>query len=338
MFGIRPPFSTSTLHSEKIVKLLNSVTLGSNGARYRHQGINERIKQLFHPLFVNLSIRDRLVSNVTFCRRSKDWYVRYFAFDQVFQSNTNNTTKTSRKSKLKEELNTFFQNALDDNEGPEQFYAYIDPKNERSLMMSETFGFKPAATVVTQTFSRLKPKKGSVKQLKDQDEIERLVRENFSDRPFFHPYQTYNETPFYVLEKKGEIVAFAKSHRAAWTIERLPGLGGNTLTKIIPYIPVLNKIIKPKSHQFTVIDSVWVKDHNKNYFEELAEGILACEENNVIHWWVDKKEELWSSIYNSVNWGILDRLNRTHDVHFMIRSNRIVTLEKPAYVSGFDFI
>lgn len=338
MFGIQPPFSTNVSHTKETLSLLSSVTLGSNGARYKHKGIEKRISKLYNPLYLNLTLRNKLTANVTFCRRGQDWYVRYFAFDQMFQSSANKKQKSKGKSKLNQQLNSFFQNALDGDNEPNCFYAYIDPENDRSLWMSETFGFQPAASIATQTFSRLHPKNIGVRRLKDLDQIKKYVNDEFKDRPFYHPYQTFNGSSFYVLEKNGKIVAFAKSHSAEWKIERFPGRNGRLTTKLIPFIPVIKKIIRPNSHQFSVIDSVWVKGHNSQYFNSLAEGILAEEKHKVLHWWVDKKEPLWNSLKSDINWGILHRINGVHNVNLVIRAKEKKELKRPAYVSGFDFI
>ena len=128
---------------------MNSVTLGSNGARYRHKGIEKRINKLYNPLYLNLTLRGKLTANVTFCRRGEDWYVRYFAFDQLFQSAAKKKQKSKGKSKLNQQLNNFFQNALDSENEPNCFYAYIDPKNDRSLWMSETFGYQTTAKIAS---------------------------------------------------------------------------------------------------------------------------------------------------------------------------------------------
>jgi hypothetical protein len=341
MFGLKPPFYTSEEYSMQTLDLLKDTTLGSNGAKYRHRGVEKRIGKLYHPLFLNLSIRKRVLSNVTFCRRDKDWYIRYFAFNRFFQSAPQQKkSSTSSSTQLKNELAAFFENALIADDGPDTFYAYIDPRNERSLRMSQFFGLNPVAEIATQTFSRIKPKKTSVECIKNKEEIASLVTSRFDTYAFFHPYQTYQteDSNFWVLKEKGEISAFAKSYSAEWQIERLPGKNGALLTKLIPYIPVLRKVIRPNAHTFAVIDSVWVKNNDSQRFKTLAEGILYAENKNVMHWWVDKKEPLWNDIEDKTNWGLLHKINGVHDVALVARSNKPISLKQSAYVSGFDFI
>ena len=340
MFGLKPPFYTDENYSGQTLDLLKDTTLGSNGAKYRHRGIEKRIGKLYHPLFLNLYMRNKLLANLTFCRREKDWYIRYFAFNSIFQSAPQENKIRTSSSKLKSKLASFFENALSVKDGPDVFYAYIDPRNERSLNMSQFFGLKPIAEIATQTFSRLKPKKASLVCISDKAEIETLVSGQFGEYSFFHPYQTYQteDSNFWVLKEKGEIIAFAKSYSAEWKIERLPGKNGALLTRLIPYIPVLRKLIRPGAHKFSVIDSVWVKNDDAQLFQTLAEGILFAESRNVLHWWVDKKDPLWNHIKDKTNWGLIHKINGVHPVSLMARGNKAITLDRPAYISGFDFI
>lgn len=337
MVEIKPPFYLDEDFSDETLSLLESVTLGSNGARYRHVGIPARIKKLYNPLYLNLKLRDKLIANVTFCRRDRDWYVRYFAFDTIYQA-SRQKTKTKGGGKIKSQLNAFFDSALSDSIGPERFYAYIDPKNERSLWMSETLGFKTVATIATQTYSRSRPKQRNVQVIKNDELVRKWVTRYFGGRPFFHPYQTYNSTPFYTLEKEGKVVGFAKVHYAKWEIEQLPGKNGRLLTRIVPFLPFINRLIKPRDHQFLSVDTVWIEDNNPQLLNELFEGILFHENKRIIHWWVDKKEPLYTAVQQKVNWGLIHQINGAHEVHLVVRSNEQQKINDPVYVSGFDFI
>lgn len=337
MVEIKPPFYLDENYNDETLSLLESVTLGSNGARYRHVGIPARIKNLYNPLYLNLRLRDKLIANVTFCRRNQDWYVRYFAFDTIYQA-SRQQTKAQGGGKIKSQLNDFFDRALSHPKGPGRFYAYIDPKNERSLWMSETFGFETVAMIKTQTFSRSRPKQKNVHVVTNQELIQKWVTRHFGDRPYFHPYQTYNSTPFYTLEKKGKVVGFAKVHYANWKIEQLPGKNGRLLTRIIPFLPIINRLIKPRDHQFLTLDTVWIENNNPSLLNELFEGILFQEKKRIIHWWVDQKEPLYRAVQQKVNWGLIHQINGAHDVSLVVRSNKQQKINSPVYVSGFDFI
>lgn len=338
MLEIKPPYILSEHYSQDTLNLLERITLGSNGARYRHIGIPNRIDKLESPIFLSLQLRTRTIGNITFCRRQKDWYVRYFAFDPIFQSSVNKGKK-SGQGKIKRQLHDFFQHALKEPDGPKCFYAYIDPKNERSLWMSESFNFKTIASIATQTYSRIKPRQQSVEKVTDLEWIKNQVERKFGMRTFYHPHQTFNSTPFYQLIKDGETLAFAKIHYATWKIERLPGKRGKLLTKVIPFIPIINQLIKPNKHTFLAVDSVWVKNNDSRLLNQLFEGILFAEKHRIIHWWVDHNDPLYQTNKNELKWGLIHQINGVHSVNLVSLSNEKIDLQnEPAFVSGFDFV
>lgn len=340
---ISPPFFLRDNYNEEVLNLLKSVTLGSNGTRYQHQWIDERIKHLYQPLFLNLERHDKVLGNVTLCRRPKNWYIRYFAFDLGLQANTKQPrSNASRESGLKKRIENFFQDTFKvDENTPETLYAYIDPRNERSLWMSQNFGFKTLASIATQTFSRVHPKKKKdVQKLSVNQEIKDLINETYGNHPFYFPHHTFNDAPFYCLMKDGKMVALAKAHKAKWKIFRLPGKHGMFLKNIIPYIPRLRKIIKPNNHVFTVVDSIWCEGNNPAYLEELFEGILFQEETNSIIWWVDDKETVYNAVKNNIKWGLMHKVNGVQKVDLVVKTPNSDPEEykSPTYVTGFDFI
>ncbi|RFC54260.1 hypothetical protein [Brumimicrobium aurantiacum] len=340
---VSPPFVMRESYNDEVLALLKSVTLGSNGARYQHQRLEKRIEQVYKPLFLNLERNEKVLGNITFCRRPKNWYVRYFAFDLGMQSTVQQPRSKATNSGLKKRISGFFDSAFElEEDAPELFYAYIDPRNERSLWMSQNFDFYTAAKIATQSFSRIKPKsKKEVESTKVNDFIREKVKAVYGDYPFYFTKHTFNDDLFYTLTVGDEIVAFAKTHSAEWKITRLPGRNGMLLRNIIPFVPGLRKVIRPNSHIFTVVDSVWSKTGNSEDLEKLFEGILHQEKTNTIIWWVDQKEPIYKENKEAVNWGLLHKVNGVHEVDLVIRTKKglpKIKYKQPTYVTGFDFI
>lgn len=340
---VKPPFFLREQYNTNIVRLLKSVTLGSNGALYHHNKIDKRIDQLYRPLYLNLERNDKVLGNITFCRRPKSWYVRYFAFDIDVQTSTNKVrSKASTHSGLKRIVNQFFEDSFRlDKDRPDMFYAYIDPRNERSLWMSQNFDFQTISKIATQTFSRVKLKpRTNVQPSSPTDFIRKKVEKIYGNHPFYFTHHTFNEEPFYTLTHNNQIVAFAKTHEAEWKIVRLPGKNGALIKKIIPYVPGLRKIISPNSHSFITVDTVWSEGNNPKYIQQLFEGILHHKQTHTIIWWVDQKEEVYQKVKKSVNWGLLNKINGVHEVDLVVRhaEGKIEKLTAPTYVTGIDFI
>lgn len=323
----------------EIIDLLESVTLGTNGAHYRHLDTRERISEADNPVFLSLERHEKVLGNITFCKRGTNWYIRYFAFANRLQSGGNK--KSSGDNFIKREIATFFSEAFEKGEA-KSFYAYIDPNNVKSLWMSENFGFKTIGRIATQSFSRVSPKVSHcIQKINDWDEISENVRSNFSHYQYYFETQS-SKPPFYILrDDNDENIAHAKINIATWEIKRFPGKLGGILTKMIPFIPRLNKIIRPKKHSFVVPDSVWVKDDNPKILEELFEGILYQEKQNLILWWIDEKDKLYNAVQSKTKWGVLHKIIGVSYANVVERNNdenQLLEINQPVFTSGFDFI
>lgn len=343
--GLSARFTIRNEATPALLDLLTQTTLGTNGARYAHLDTRTRILEADNPLFLSVERDGKVQGNVTFCRRGKQWYVRYFAFSG--QKQASKTTKHAERgnSLLKQEIARFYDDVFDGNYGdaPECFYAYIDPKNERSKWMSEQFGFHTEAHLATQTYSRVRPRKqANLRIVTDEATIHSILDKIALSHAYYTP--THAERPiFYGLySANDELLAFTKITRANWIIERLPGVIGGLLTKLIPYIPRVRKLIKPKHHHFLVPESVWVKDNNPVFFNQLFEGILAEEKSNSLFWWVDRREALWRDIKGDVYWGLLHLLTVQTNVDVVVlRKNSLKWDElksKPVFVAGWDMV
>ena len=90
---------------------------------YRHLDTRKRIHEADAPKYLYIQRHEKVLANVTFCRRDIHWYVRYFAFAPKLQAPGNKRSR-SRNNSLDAELNAYFDERLDD--GVDSFYAYID--------------------------------------------------------------------------------------------------------------------------------------------------------------------------------------------------------------------
>ncbi|MFA5574719.1 MAG: hypothetical protein WC994_06640 [Brumimicrobium sp.] len=340
-FKISKPFIIREALTPNALKLIKSVVLGSNGTRYQHQMVDKRIQQLYKPIYLNLERNENVLGNITLCRRPKNWYLRYFAFEVGLQSSIKSSRSKGKNSILKQTIKDFFDDVLNQPE-VETLYAYIDPKNERSLWISQSFGFKSISKIATQTFSRIKPKnQKNVSKSKINSFIREKVEKENKDKSFYFSHHTFNDEPFYVYKESGEIVAFAKVFKEEWKMERLPGKFGGVLIKVVPYIPFLRKIVKPQKHVFSVVDSVWCKHKDAAVLQRLFEGILHEENTNSLIWWVDKNEGIYKQVQDKVPWGLLHKVSGVREVDLVVKTKKTFLLNlqnKPTYITGFDFI
>lgn len=321
---------------EPILKLLDEVVLGTNGAHYKHLDTREKIVHIDNPIYFTLRRRENILSNITFCERGDHRYVRYFAFSPKFQSSGQTKGGGNRKSALYDLIDNYFDESLNH---VDYYYAYIDPNNEKSLWLSQRFGFTELAKLNTQTFSRTNPKRSERYQGGlNWEDVKTNVRSSFSNWTFYNEHYL-KQGNFHVLRNSdGVIIAMMMSERAEWQIDRLPGKFGGLLVKLLPFIPFVRKLIRPKKHSFLVPEAVWVKDNDPKLLVELFESALVNEKENVMIWWMPKSDELYNLVKDHVNWGLLDRLIGVSDVSVMIRSNKTLELTPPFYTIAYDFI
>lgn len=330
--------------TESIIRLLEKVTFGTEGAHYRHLDTREKIKVVDAPLFYTLERGEKAIGNITLCERETDWYLRYFAFEPILQG-AGKKRSTGKSNRLKQEVQTFFDRLFQGEFSPHKarsVYAYIDPKNQKSLWMSEAFGFAKVRTVATQSFSRIKPKLSTrfVTNIMWED-VSELIGENCRDHSYFHTVQVKKGPFFGLRNESGELIAFLKITLAEWEISRLPGKAGGLTVKLLPYIPWLNRLIRPADHRFIVPDSVWVKDNDPKVLMELFESVLAHEKQNLMLWWIDKEEPIYTKVKSSVKWGLLHKVIGVSDVDLVVKASKNVENEvrsKVHFVSGYDFV
>ena len=113
-----------------LLELLSQTTLGTNGARYRHLDTPERVQEADNPLFLSVERDGKVQGNVTFCKRGKRWYVRYFAFSGQKQASATGQNTEKGNSMLKQNIADFYEEVFEGKYGdaPEAFYAFIDPR------------------------------------------------------------------------------------------------------------------------------------------------------------------------------------------------------------------
>jgi L-amino acid N-acyltransferase YncA len=302
----------------------------------------ERIGEIDHPLFLSLERNEKVLGNIAFCRRKKSWYIRYFAFAATVQAGTKRKQEHKGASLLKKQLSAFFDEVLEEqlHGKVNSMYAYIDPRNDRSKWMSQHFGFQKIATLSSQTFSRVKPPfSRRLELLSDTREVLPLVYQTYGSHRYFFDYFLLKPPYFVLRNNEGEIIAAARFIKVHWEIVRLPGRMGKMLTHIIPYIPLVSKLIHPKQHHFLVPDGVVLKDNDPKILEELFSAILHHEKRNVLLWWMDAKDPMFMSLKNKVRWGLLHRLVGVTPVDVMERrSNDTEPESGPVFVSAFDMI
>lgn len=336
---IEAPFIVRKEASKALLELLEKTPLGTKGAVYWHLNTREIIYELDEAVFISLERHEKCVCNITFCHRNGHQYIRYFAFDQLFQT-TKMGQKPSSNRNFKLKVAKMFENEL--NSTSQSFYAYIEPKNERSHWMRENFGFVKAGQIQTQTFSRL----GAKKSLRVIEIIEKEAQlsllSKFKQELFYTSSNMSRMRYFELKNEEGKILASCRAQLANWKIEQMGGTFGKLLTRLIPYLPFVNKLIHPSDFSFVVVDAVYVDTTKAECLGELFESLLAEYDKKVIFWWTNVKNPVLQNVQSTLKWGLMDLLLGRPKADLVVKTNDQQLLEKlktnPFFVNGVDLI
>lgn len=336
---VSEPFKLYYDVPESLLELLNGNCLGSNGARYLHLDIKEKLANLECPVHLCLERNGKIIANVTLDKREIGWYVRYFAFGNIFKSDSERKkTVNNKNSILKTRLLEFFDSLLADvNSEQNLIYAYIDPTNFASKWFAEEMGFDKVATVKTQTFSRNRPKiklKIEPSSTREQNGIYNTLAQ------LFYPYNKDNMALNYSVNNGGKNKISCSVYLAHWKIEALPGKYGVFSKSVLPYLPFLRKLIRPNNHKFLVIEDLNYDNGCEHLVGDFLESILATHKLNLAIWWVDVHNPFSKKLEN-VKWGLLHMILGVSKVDLCIKST-IDHGEKNKdsyyYVSGYDLM
>ena len=327
----------STKFSEELICFLEGTSLGTNGAKYTHLDVRDRIGQTDNPKSYSLKRNTLIIANVTFCIRDFAYYVRYFAFHPIYQSTSRMKPRNRSNSVIQEKTLQVFDDLNKVKNLP--FYAYIDDDNSRSKEMSTRFGFEKYTQIITRSYSRIypgKPKRVSFSE--DWSEISKMVRQQYGH------YDAYFEThiqdpPFVVLrDGDGNIEAFARFTLVKWRLHRLPGFFGGALVRFLPFIPFLSRLIKPKKHLFLAPDIV-SQGVDSSKIEALFSGALALYNVHSMIWFVDPNDHAYKHLSKKLRWGLLDKIIGVKKVNVVSRNTIKKYQEKhPFFVSAYDLI
>jgi len=322
----------------ELVQLLEATTLGTNGAMYRHLDVQDRIYQTDSPLSFSLRRNNQMLANITFCKRSFGLYLRYFAFDKRFQSK-GNARQNIHKSALKQKITAVFERVSGEHPGTlNMCYAYIDARNERSKWMSEQFGFQTKAKLATQTFSRVYPKqlKGLSKEAIQKEHLEFIRSKYQNHTAYFEEYLKVGSIHCWRSPEDGKLLALAKFTDVSWEISRLPGKLGRVFVKIVPYLPILRKLVNVKNHQFLVPEAVCLMEESPTKLAAFLSGVLALEKRQMMLWWNDERDPLYLKLKDKTNWGIMHRILGVSPVDVVVRG--AFEPKNPMYIAAFDMI
>lgn len=342
----------------EILELLTNTTIGTNGAKYRHLHTVNKIGTLYRPHFYSIIRHQKALANVTICNRPtlldgdtiETFYIRYFAFASSYQTKgASQKINTTKPSIFEVYLSDLFSTTSESELGPAEsksfFWAFIDPENNRSLNMADRFKFETIGQFKTFGFSRFFPKvQPKVERLKavDKAEVLQQIKTFYQHHALFSEVHLFKHDDYFVYRHEGKIVAGVQVYKVHWKIEAMPGLKGKVMVKVLPYIPILNRIINPKNYRFLATEGLFWEDGHEDKIEKLLEGVLHSTGHQSLLIWVDIKDKKLISGLKSQKLGWIQRVKSDNTIDVLGRFNRFPEsvqskiINSPKYISGFD--
>jgi hypothetical protein len=359
----------SDFANEGLLEILNHAVQGSEGGlRFQLQNIAGRIAAYGDQIrFVSLYRKNKITGTVGSCYRMTGQgnlrypssYIRYLAFDTVYQSDVSWKKKKSEIIKPEKD-DTFKQKTLEIfskphllefrqvNENDKHImYAFIESMNERSKNLVSQAGYEYIRSFLTVAFSRFSPKPDSrVTKITSDDEKNRmrsLLLEYYSDYSLFIPDNVFHGDKYYVLKEGGDIIAGVSAIPSVYKIYDMPGIWGWIYMKVLPKAPLFKRLFHPEEFRHLVFDAIFCRKGKEDKLATLFESVCATEGYYTGLTWLDDRSELFDRLRSGVRMGALNRMLNAKPGLVYTRFLNFTEREKecfydaPAYISGFDF-
>jgi GNAT superfamily N-acetyltransferase len=236
---------------DTILTLLRKTIYGTKGPKYKHTGQELKLQNLKNPLFFTLRKQEDTIGFCCLCEReiwigtekNLGYYGRYLAVDENYQGNGFGKLLKKNATEYIESNST----------SPSVLYSYIEKNNTRSFNISQKMGFQSISTLETIIFSRLCPKADNrvtrIEEVELPEILEKLESQN--THTILRTFENINyQNNCFILKENGRIVAGLQANPTRWKIVEMEGLGGKILLNILPYIPILKRLINPGKYDF----------------------------------------------------------------------------------------
>lgn len=343
---------------EQLVQFLERNVIGTPGKSmcYQHTTVRKKIQRIASPYFANLLWHDKVIATCCFCKRSIEnngkaltaFYIRYLSFDETFRRKHVSERSLDRTSLLRGEIHRLLSGHDLGLDLSEKFfyYAYVDPRNLRSVRLCREFGFEPVRQMTALTFSRINPRDNKSIRIveatgSEEAIIKKMLSSLYHQHTMFSKENLTNAYPYYIIkDDHGNIIAGAQANPDQWNIHSLPGITGKMIKNVFPYVPYLGRLFN-KRYRFIAVEGILYTPGNEKHLQVLLENLLAHHQMNTALMFVDTNSNLYR-ILKSLDLGLVNRLNPEVVTHVICKfvnyteSEKNVFRSNPAYISGID--
>ena len=133
-------------------------------------------------------------------------------------------------------------------------------------------------------------------------------------------------------------------HKTVWRVASMPGFSGKLLINVVPWVPVLNKMIHPKHFEFVTFEGIYYQQGKAEVLFELIEGLLAQEQLKTAILWLAEKDPLYTVFLEKRKLGLIHQFVKDANAYIAIDDRCLLEDQKKKletgipYISTFDFI
>lgn len=331
---------------KEIITFLKEINWGAEGAIYQNMDTEKIFSAIPDPFLIAIIEGDIILATGVFCRTEvavKDekfpcFYIRFFAASPSIKG----------KGIMKKYTTRIMELIAENTAEKTIYFANVEKGNRASYNVVKHSGYDPLYTFNTIGFSRFFPKQNpDVTKLSIDSEkktVKTLLTEFYKNYSLVHFDTLFKNDNYHVIRKDGEIVAGCQYYRVHWVIHKMPGWSGKIIMKVLPKLPLINKIFNPDRFEFVAFDSIYVKQGHERSLGQLFEHILAVEKLNSALIWLGSTSSLKADIQQHLKLGILNKFVSSSSVSCMVRTENLSEEEiiemksAPVFAPAFDFI
>jgi hypothetical protein len=276
--------------SDAVRYILAHNVIGTPGLSmcYQHTQTDRKMAGIADPYFITLQRGDRTVGTCSFCFRHVTvadallpaFYIRYFAFLDQFKRPPAKRRIARRTSALKAEITSLLNDDTWARAAGSYFhYAYVDPRNVRSVRLCRAFGFEQVRRYSTFIFtrftlrSRVQPE--SLHGTAALADMQQRLAAFYADYTMFSTENLFRDGQYFVLRNAaGEVVAGVQATPDCWQVRALPGRYGKTLLSVVSRLPVLSRVMGHR-YSFLALEGMYYAPGCAGDLQRLVEALLA---------------------------------------------------------------
>lgn len=329
-----------------VVDFWKRIAWGTEGAIYQNLKVEEHIKLITNPSLMAIEQEDELQATALFSQVQvlsgpetyNCQYIRYFATNPAVRGTGLMKRYASEAMRLISQGETL----------KTVYFALVEKGNKASFRAVQNAGYTQTGNIKTMGFSRFFPKPNKQLYQIQTEQEKNAVREVLALQYAQHSLTQFQPVFLHdqycvVKDADGSLLAGCQYHRGAWKVNRMPGRMGKLILRLLPHIPLLNRIFNPKKFQFLTFEAIFCKAGAEEVLNDLFEGLLARNQVNTAMLWLDEKDPLFQRLQKVMDFGLFHNFVKANDVHMMqcflgfSEAEQRQFTTRPFYASAFDY-